>query len=213
MLTLKEKIIYYVKRMFQKEEHIRIIAMHKNVSRTVRNEDIQRVIIDADRMQQLCFMLENEGVFQDVYALAHSQVVKKNPLRFFILNQFRSRLQLELGEPDTIIINPKIIRHTNVAVEKAEGCVTFPYHGNVVKQRYHKIEAEYQTYEVQIDGKMIVSAPKVVALSGLMAQIFQHEIDHFDGKYIYDTMQIPKKVLERAMPQKIYADGIKPDKV
>jgi len=135
-----------------------------------------------DGMKMVDQLRRPVGRWQSGYALAHSQITKKDPLRFFVTTK---------GDA---IINPKITwkPHENQAEPHNEGCYTF--HSledrTVYVPRFEKIKAEW--YELMEDGKV---SPKVTAeLRGMQAKVFQHEIDHMDGIYIYDkqTTSAPK---------------------
>ena len=106
-------------------------------------------------------------------ALAHIQVEQKDPMRFFV---FRG---------GKVICNPIIVNHTHVPVNKEEGCMSFADKPNLIVQRFHTIEVQYQTI-VKVNGEWMLSAPEIQKVKGLEAQVIQHEIDHFNGKTIYD---------------------------
>lgn len=141
---------------------IEIITPHKNISRPVTEADIARVIEDAQKMQA--------HVVEKCVALAHCQVESKDPLRFFVTKNRE------------IVINPIITRHSGYTVDSVEGCMTYPDNAPITKQRWRKVEVEYQTIQ---DGKL--TAVESSEYKGLQAAIFQHEINHFDAIYCYDT--------------------------
>ena len=145
---------------------INIIDPHKNVSREVKEADIQRVEKIALEMIEFC--KNPQGNFREILALAHQQVEKKDPLRFFVT------------EFNEIIINPVITRHTEVTIDSKEGCVSFPNESMITVQRWNKCEVKYQKIE---NSKLISCEEK---LNGQRAKMFQHEIDHLDAKYIYE---------------------------
>lgn len=138
-----------------------IIKPHRVKSREVKEEDIPRVIYDANEMFK--------HVSGKCVALAHSQITDQDPLRFFVNKE---------GE---IIINPKITRHVNYFVDSIEGCMTFPDNGEIKKSRYRKIDVSFQTIE---NGKL--GPIHEAEVRNLTAFIFQHEIDHMDGIYCFD---------------------------
>ncbi len=91
------------------------------------------------------------------------------------------------GEEDGIFyaaVNPKI---TNVSKEKEkleEGCLSLPkLYGEV--SRAKKIQVEY----LNEMGKK-----KRLKASGLLARIFQHEIDHLNGGLFIDKAKEIKKI-------------------
>ena len=79
------------------------------------------------------------------------------------------------GKP-LAFLNPVITKKLGKPVTEEEGCLSLP--GTFVRvKRSQKITLECQTAE----GKVV----KIEA-GGLIARIFQHEIDHLNGKLIID---------------------------
>jgi len=118
----KEKPIDYLKHY---------VKPHKKVSREVKEKNIPRVIKDAKILHKLCFI--KRGIYPSAFALAHQQITKRKPLRFFVFADGR------------IIVNPVITRHTRHTVRSTEGCLSWPDREPVAVQRWNKCEVEYQT--------------------------------------------------------------------
>ena len=79
-----------------------------------------------------------------------------------------------------------MINHTKVPVRKHEGCMTFPFtQSDAETWRFHKITVEFQTVLERENGELYLSPVQMRHLSGLESQIWQHEFDHFECKYIY----------------------------
>ena len=79
-------------------------------------------------------------------------------------------VQTEKGlEP---FINPKILEKSREIEKGEEGCLSFPTVGRLKIRRAKRIEVEAINKEKE---KIKIKA------EGLMARIFQHEIDHLDG--------------------------------
>jgi peptide deformylase len=146
----------------------KLVPPHKKKSKLVTNGDITRLLSDAKIMYNLCYT--QVGYIPGCYAVHHSQIDDKKPLNFFVTAD------------KEVVINPVIINHTKVAVERTEGCLSFPLNPPTKTMRFHKIVVEYQTLEE--DGT--ISALKQKNLSAVDAQIWQHEIQHSQGSYIYD---------------------------
>ena len=69
-------------------------------------------------------------------------------------------------------INPKIINLLGEVRKKREGCLSFPgLYLNI--PRYESVEVEYYTESGE---------KKAHTFDGLTAQLFQHEMEHMDGK-------------------------------
>jgi len=77
---------------------------------------------------------------------------------------------------DEVFINPKIIKSSKTKAVMEEGCLSIRWlYGKVKRSKQVTIEALNEKGE-----------PVKRGASGLMAQIFQHEIDHLDGILFID---------------------------
>ena len=186
---------------FRKPPQISIVKPHGKISREVKDRDIKRVVKVANIMAVFCHNIVMKGFAKDVFALSHPQVESEDPLRFFIINPMSKLIREDVDKTigKFVIINPKIVRHTQIKVSKPEGCVSFLGMDNVEVARYNKIEAEYQVFDVK-DMKVsvekrefILSKPIRKDFSGTLAQIFQHEIDHLDCIYIHKNWKDIKR--------------------
>ena len=101
------------------------------------------------------------------YAIAHCQV-SNNPYRIFV--------SVVDVLPHTCVINPVLLEKYESYTVK-EGCLSFPFRGEKKVKRYRKIKVYYQDRYLQEHTK---------EFEGLPAQIFQHEIQHFNGENIYN---------------------------
>lgn len=112
------------------------------------------------------------------YAIHHSQV-SPEPFNFFVVNPSI------LGAPNgqiVVVINPKIIsKDRDSRRSSREGCMSFPFRPDTQVYRYDKIKVEYQIPDPKGE-KLLTKTEEVV---GLMAHIFQHEIEHSQGRHIY----------------------------
>jgi peptide deformylase len=141
------------------------VKSHAKISRQVVEEDLERVQKDAEIMYELCF--KKYGLHRRAHAIAHPQINSTDPLSFFV------RVENE------IIINPVIVGHDPEKWEKVEGCMSFPDKLNTPVLRWHRIEVKFQKIE---DGKLV---DHFRVLKNLNSQIWQHEIDHLNAKYIF----------------------------
>ena len=130
-----------------------------------------RILEDVEGMYYL--LSQKHGLYKGGLALAHCQITNRDPLRFFVTNG---------GE---VIINPVITNHTRHTSKKKEACLSYPNKETIQKDRYNKIEIEYQDLEHDESGFKI-SDIKEKSLSGVEAQVYQHEIDHFNAVYCFD---------------------------
>lgn len=157
---------------------------HDIKSRDVREEDVKRVLVASQIMAGLC--RSKMGGYESGLALAHSQITEEDPLRFFVT---------VAGD---IIINPIITRQTKVGVHKMEGCLTYYLDPPKMVSRSYKIEVSYRT----ITDKEELSEVIHKKVKGLQAQVFQHEIGHMEGKYIYDKSKYDKRYTDYKSAQK-----------
>lgn len=86
--------------------------------------------------------------------------------------------------PDIVFINPKIIKISNDKKSVPEGCLSVRWlYGKTKRASKVSIEA------LNEEGKQFTYNG-----SGLMAQIFQHEIDHLDGILFIDHARYIKDI-------------------
>lgn len=84
----------------------------------------------------------------------------------------------DIGEGPIAIINPKIVSHEGKETEK-EGCLSLPgIYAEV--ERWEKVKA----IGLNKEGKRVE-----VEAQGLMARVFQHEIDHLHGILFIDRVK------------------------
>lgn len=107
------------------------------------------------------------GKFKGAYAIAHCQIEPNDPMTFFVLSS---------GEA---IINPVINSKTDKFTHK-EGCLSYKFRSRKKVSRFNQIEVSYTS----LHGKKFQYFGNEVH-QGLIACIFQHEMDHFVNKYIY----------------------------
>jgi peptide deformylase len=78
---------------------------------------------------------------------------------------------------DIVFINPKIVKLSKEQNELEEGCLSVRYlYGKIMRAKKAKVQAQDEKGNLFEMGG-----------SGLIAQIFQHETDHLDGKLFIDT--------------------------
>lgn len=134
-------------------------------------------------IEQMRLALDKES---DGVAIAAPQIGV--PLRIFIVSrkafaieegptssQSQSKVQ-KLPEKDMVCINPEIIKLSRKKVKVPEGCLSVRWlYGNTIRSEKATIRAHDE------NGKLFTYGG-----SGLIAQIFQHEIDHLNGTLFID---------------------------
>jgi peptide deformylase len=87
----------------------------------------------------------------------------------------------------TAFINPSIVKQEGDLVEDYEGCLSVPsIYGKVT--RYSKVKVK----AMGLDGKEFR-----ITADGFLARIFQHEIDHCQGKLFIDHIKDNKEAFYR----------------
>lgn len=88
---------------------------------------------------------------------------------------------IRYAEKEYRLLNTKIVETGPMTVIYNEGCLSLP--GKTINtERYHTI-----TIEDEILGRMQLTMAK----DGLLPIIFQHEVDHMNGKTIFDRKRRP----------------------
>ncbi len=108
------------------------------------------------------------------------------PLQLAVI-QIGSRKNRFRAEPPEriVLINPKILKTSKEKSYDWEGCLScMSIRGYV--PRYRSIKVRYR------DEK---GEERVRAVSGFLARVFQHEIDHLDGKIYIDRMEDMKTLV------------------
>lgn len=75
-----------------------------------------------------------------------------------------------------VVANPEIIKASKEMVEGVEGCLSIPGYAGLV-ERHEK---------VTVTGQDRKGKPQRIKASGWLARVFQHEIDHLDGRLYID---------------------------
>lgn len=154
------------------------VQPHTVVSRRVKEEDLPRLLQDAKIMHEMC--LVGHGEYNTAFAIAHSQIEDKEPLRFFVTIK---------GE---IYINPVITAHGHELQQVQEGCMSHPSEPMKTVTRFKKVTAKFRTIAHKVNpqtgeslGAHYLSREVTREFDGAMAQILQHECQHLNGWDIY----------------------------
>jgi peptide deformylase len=110
--------------------------------------------------EMLRIMREHEGV-----GLAANQIGRLK--RIFVA---------AYDEEEYVIVNPVIETQSETTEKDIEGCLSIPE---------TRVEVERPT-AVTVSGQDLSGAPMRIEVQGILARIFQHEIDHLDGVLILD---------------------------
>ncbi len=83
------------------------------------------------------------------------------------------------------VINPKVIFASQTMVKGWEGCLSIPGIRGLIP-RHDSITIEY----ADKSGKKVLKT-----YTGFVAKIFQHELDHLDGKVFLDRLETVKDII------------------
>ena len=138
------------------------------------SKPLNKKLLQQDEFQTLCFRMlatvqnpENEGV-----GIAAPQV---GILRRLVAVQ---RFDKE-GKPFEFFINPEIVAKDDTLVAGGEGCLSVP-------EIYDDVERSQRITLRYYDSSF---TPQEEVIEGFTAVIFQHEIDHLDGKLFIEYLK------------------------
>lgn len=119
-------------------------------------------------------MYEDNGI-----GLAATQIGKS--LRFATLVPDPERFEFfDKGSREAIvIINPSIVSHSLRTSSSEEGCLSVPGYMGLVK-RFSGVTVTFTDR---------AGVPQTVKARGLLARVYQHEIDHLDGILFVDRAE------------------------
>jgi peptide deformylase len=136
--------------------------------------------ISDPKIVELIDRLINEAIANQGVGIAAPQIFQ--PYRIFIIASHPSdRYPHAPTMAPTAIINPRLLSHGEQVEKDWEGCLSVP-NTRALVPRYQQIEVEYTT----ISGEL-----KQEILTGFIARIFQHELDHLDGIVFTDRLSAP----------------------
>lgn len=140
-------------------------------------EDIRN---DAFDMLELLNTGGFGGLYQDGFALSHAQV-SQTPYRFFVTHKSWDNVL------PRVVCNARILDASDPQTF-LEACLSFPHRQTIKTKRYWSIDVEFDV--PPIDGiKSLLGLDSLTKrqahFDGLAAYLFQHEIDHANGKNVY----------------------------
>lgn len=108
------------------------------------------------------------------------------PMRIAVIEVYASKLRPKIASfPRTNIINPRIVWRSEKKYEGWEGCLSIPsLRGLAVRHEAITVEFHDET------GKK-----RRLKLRGFPAEVFQHEIDHLNGKVYLDRVRDRKSLM------------------
>ena len=141
---------------------------------------IKTIVQDIDDLAKKCIKgtdeKENLQIITDLVDTCHAN---SNTCVGLAANQIgynKRIIVVKIKNQFISFINPVIIPLKTHGMKKwSEGCLSFPDRNPVQIRRFKKIKVKYS---------MLNGDEKMDAFTGFEAAIFQHEINHLDGKLI-----------------------------
>ncbi len=123
--------------------------------------------VKFSRQEIMALIREMRAAMKSVkgVGLSANQVGKK--FRMFIA---------EVARRSYAIFNPEIIKPSVEMTELEEGCLSIPKTYGIVSR----------STQLELRGFDRYGKPLRIVASGLLARVFQHEVDHLDGKLFID---------------------------
>lgn len=143
---------------------------------TITSKEVQEVIND---------MKEALASQKDGVAIAAPQIGV--PLRIFVVSHRAFEIE---GEPrgkahDMVFINPEIVKRSKKKAWMDEGCLSVRWFYGIVRRSKNVTVTAYDE-----KGERFTRGA-----GGLLAQIFQHEIDHLDGILFVDKARDIEEII------------------
>ncbi|MCA9363779.1 peptide deformylase [Candidatus Kaiserbacteria bacterium] len=135
----------------------------------ITSPKIQKVLKD---MRQALLSYEVDG-FTGV-AIAAPQIGVA--LRIFLVHDTSTTRDPKDALPDIVAINPQIIKLSKKHAVVGEGCLSVPERYGAVERAKNATIRAYDEHGNEYER----------GAGGLLAQIFQHEVDHLDGTLFVD---------------------------
>jgi peptide deformylase len=95
-----------------------------------------------------------------------------------------------------VVVNPEIVKAEGEEEETPEGCLSIPNWYGLVKR----------ASRVTVKGQDVKGKPIRIKADGLLARVFQHEIDHLQGVLFIDLVDDPDKIWRVERQEQVEAD-------
>lgn len=174
-------------KIVQKEEKVLHEKAKEVPVQDISSPKIQKVIKDMKK----ALSEEKDGV-----AIAAPQI--SVPLRIFVvsggfLEIDKGKNKAESTKEDLVFINPEIIKLSKQKESMQEGCLSVRWlYGEVSRSQ----KATVKAYDE--NGKTFTRGA-----GGLLAQIFQHEVDHLNGILFINKAKNVEEILPEKAPENI----------
>ncbi len=142
------------------------IVTHPNKKLREKSKRLLKKDITSKKIQKVLLDMKETMVKKDGVGLAAPQIGIQKRI-----------ITICTKDGELAFINPRILKRSWKKETDQEGCLSVPGVNGDVKRNYRVLVEAYNENAIRfkIDAK------------GLMARIFQHEIDHLDGILFIDT--------------------------
>lgn len=148
--------------------------------------------ITTPDVQQLIDRLIATAAASDGVGIAAPQVLTSSCL-FIVASGPNPRYPHAPEMEPTAMINPKILSWGDRVVKDWEGCLSVPGLRGLVP-RHDEIEVEYRDRGGNLQHQI---------LTGFVARIFQHELDHLNGILFIDRVETTRDLYSEAEYQRL----------
>jgi peptide deformylase len=136
------------------------------------NDEVREVV---RQMEEAALDWENGTAHKGEIAIAMAAVQIGRPLKICIV---RANPQDKTPEFN-VYINPKIVKYEGKKIDSVEGCLSLPgIYARVPRWSNVRVRAN------NLEGKLVK-----FRCDGLLANVLQHETDHFHGKLFTDHVE------------------------
>ncbi|NES18752.1 MAG: peptide deformylase [Symploca sp. SIO3E6] len=140
--------------------------------------------LSDQHLQRLIDELITTVVSQNGVGIAAPQVSQSYRL-FIVASRPNLRYPHAPVMEPTVMLNPRIIAHSQEMVKDWEGCLSIPGIRGLVP-RYRSVEVEYTGRDGQLQQQ---------ELTDFVARIFQHEYDHLNGIVFLDRVESTQEMI------------------
>lgn len=161
------------------------VPPHMKVAQPVVNEnDIFKEAKEiSNGMVEDTFLYPNT-LWKEAIAIAQPQVSGR-PLRYFVINPKFKDLIAEFG--GQVIVNPHLDYKDKLSKFMfKDACMSYPLRPAIKVKRYSRITASYDIIVSLKADKPEIKKFKEKQLTELAALVFQHELEHLNGKSLFD---------------------------
>ncbi len=158
---------------FEKEEDDVLREISQEISKDEINTEKTKKIV-KDMFQFIVEQPDGAGLSAPQIGI-NKRIFVINP-KMFDYDKNGELVQKNKKKSDCVYINPEIIKSSKEIIEMEEGCFSVRWEYGKV-ERPEKIKMKY----FDLEGKK-----KEIGLSGFLAAVAQHEIDHLNGILFID---------------------------